>query len=134
MSNKIISITGDVTCVPNVIVKKNDTPPQNLMPGEIAIPFSHAKFLKELYAEPYQNFMLPYNFLQKRKGYSQFNLVLEPGLGTLQKEINELYDMIQNNNRTMTIPGLKVGCDHTWKQYQGFTENYEYCSKCDLKK
>lgn len=25
-------------------------------------------------------------------------------------------------------------CFHSWKQYQGFTENYDYCTKCDLKK
>lgn len=25
-------------------------------------------------------------------------------------------------------------CNHSWKSYQGFSENYEYCEKCDEKK
>jgi hypothetical protein len=25
-------------------------------------------------------------------------------------------------------------CSHTWKNYVGFTETYEYCTKCDMKR
>jgi hypothetical protein len=25
-------------------------------------------------------------------------------------------------------------CNHIWKKYQGFTESYEYCEKCDKKR
>lgn len=25
------------------------------------------------------------------------------------------------------------GCAHEWRKYSGFTENYEYCTKCDKK-
>lgn len=25
-------------------------------------------------------------------------------------------------------------CAHEWKQYYGFNEDYEYCTKCDVKK
>lgn len=27
-----------------------------------------------------------------------------------------------------------LGCDHEWKTYQGFTENYDFCVHCDVKK
>jgi hypothetical protein len=30
-------------------------------------------------------------------------------------------------------PDTTIACMHTWKQYQGFTESYKYCSKCDAK-
>lgn len=36
-----------------------------------------------------------------------------------------------------TIDEVYVGekqCFHDWKQYTGFTESYEYCTKCDKKK
>lgn len=26
------------------------------------------------------------------------------------------------------------GCQHEWKLYDGFTNRFEYCSKCDEKK
>ena len=26
------------------------------------------------------------------------------------------------------------GCPHAWKTYSGFTEQYEYCEKCDTKR
>ncbi len=39
---------------------------------------------------------------------------------------------ITTNNTPKVI--LKSNCNHNWKSYQGFTENYDYCSKCDLKK
>ena len=25
-------------------------------------------------------------------------------------------------------------CTHNWQQYQGFTDNYEYCTFCDKKR
>ncbi len=30
---------------------------------------------------------------------------------------------------------IRMGvCNHTWKTYQGFTDTYDFCEKCDLKK
>jgi hypothetical protein len=31
------------------------------------------------------------------------------------------------------IPGL-FQCEHVWKHYQGFTDSFHYCTKCDEKK
>jgi len=28
----------------------------------------------------------------------------------------------------------KPFCVHTWKKYEGFTERYEFCTKCDEKR
>lgn len=104
----------------------------------------------------YPNFLLPYNFLMKRKGYENIQLEIGSptnspfaGLKEMQENINKLYSQIQDNIKNMgvskmlipcTNPGmnaiikLNLDCDHDWKQYQGFTENYDYCSKCDIKK
>jgi len=27
-----------------------------------------------------------------------------------------------------------TGCEHTWKEYKGLMEHYEYCSVCDEKR
>lgn len=28
----------------------------------------------------------------------------------------------------------KVSCSHVWKHYEGFTQIYDFCEKCDVKK
>jgi hypothetical protein len=28
----------------------------------------------------------------------------------------------------------KKQCDHNWKLYEGFSESYDYCEKCGVKK
>ena len=29
---------------------------------------------------------------------------------------------------------LSLACEHAWKQYFGFNDSYDYCSKCDEKR
>lgn len=60
-----------------------------------------------------QSGVLDFNLLQKA-----FNRAANTGLFGEYSPVSESLD----------------NCDHSWKQYQGFTENYEYCIKCDLKK
>jgi len=36
--------------------------------------------------------------------------------------------------KTPVIGGLKATCNHQWKQYQGLTDSFEYCTVCDAKK
>ena len=31
-------------------------------------------------------------------------------------------------------PTPSEGCNHKWTVYQGFSESYEYCKTCDLKR
>lgn len=38
-------------------------------------------------------------------------------------EIDQPYDQIQKDN-----------CWHNWSKYVGFTEKYQYCTKCDKKR
>lgn len=33
-----------------------------------------------------------------------------------------------------TMPPDMAVCLHDWQHYHGFTERYDYCSKCDLKR
>lgn len=35
---------------------------------------------------------------------------------------------------TTILDELPNGCNHNWKMYHGFTEAYEYCTKCNEKK
>ena len=41
---------------------------------------------------------------------------------------------LQNEALAMNSPSVSKECMHVWKNYQGFTDNYDYCEKCDLKK
>lgn len=52
----------------------------------------------------------------------------------MQHEINKLCADMLINQELMAKPKLLVTCNHSWKYYQGFTENYEYCVLCDQKK
>ena len=36
-------------------------------------------------------------------------------------------------NESMPFPDKPEGCAHTWKTYNGFTETYKFCEKCDKK-
>lgn len=36
--------------------------------------------------------------------------------------------------RTATGTVRHEECKHKWKYYYGFTDSFEYCSKCDIKK
>jgi hypothetical protein len=33
-----------------------------------------------------------------------------------------------------TAKAIETHCTHSWKSYQGFTQQYDYCEKCDAKK
>ena len=30
--------------------------------------------------------------------------------------------------------GASIACEHEWRQYFGFNDSYDYCSKCDQKR
>lgn len=32
------------------------------------------------------------------------------------------------------LDNIKTACDHTWLPYEGLTQKYDYCEKCDVKK
>jgi hypothetical protein len=57
-------------------------------------------------------------------------------------ELNELqykhlHDAIKYGTGFMKISTpekITNGCDHKWKLYQGFSETYNYCEKCDEKR
>lgn len=62
-----------------------------------------------------------------------------------QEEIDKLCEEITNalhNNsefkKMIEESGLDqsstTGCWHEWKSYQGFTDNYDYCDKCGVKR
>jgi hypothetical protein len=73
--------------------------------------------------EEFPNFIIPNTgFLFKRKGLPKFD----------PSYIQESLDLITNIlEKTRTID---IICSHSWKQYQGFTETYDYCVKCDKKR
>ena len=55
------------------------------------------------------------------------------------KDINEVIDDLLGFNQDPQLPpGLSNGqdnfCLHDWKNYEGFTESYDYCDKCDKKR
>lgn len=42
--------------------------------------------------------------------------------------MNDSFSLFNFNN------GVNPQCNHDWKLYKGFLEDYEYCAICDLKK
>lgn len=59
-----------------------------------------------------------------------------------QDKMKELYTKIQKDIAIFGTGYTKIYvddpipniCSHSWKSYQGFSESYDYCEKCDLKK
>lgn len=54
---------------------------------------------------------------------------------TLQKR-RGLENIMTNlySGKYYPVPDISSKCNHSWKSYQGFSENYDYCEKCDIKK
>ena len=44
-----------------------------------------------------------------------------------------LYDFVKKDNNSTTQLMTEIKCSHDWKEYIGFTERYNYCTKCDSK-
>jgi hypothetical protein len=57
-------------------------------------------------------------------------------LDTENKKINYLVNYATSIVRSGNVePSEKLPCySHDWKKYVGFTEQYEYCTKCDEKR
>ena len=57
----------------------------------------------------------------------------------LQNAINEMYKNLIEASSPDDITyqyqpeHYEIKCSHDWKEYIGFTERYNYCSKCDVK-
>lgn len=66
------------------------------------------------------------------------------GLNSWLKKETEGYfpDTAVDLTRYMGYMGIDWGypesesktCSHSWKTYNGFTESFEFCDKCDIKK
>lgn len=47
----------------------------------------------------------------------------------------EAWDEYFNEVRKPVLDSRKKdSCEHEWEQYHGFQEDFEYCSKCDIKR
>lgn len=49
------------------------------------------------------------------------------------KHINDWNYVAKNPNSVKVQPGL-TKCEHMWRPYQSFTQVFDICSKCDVKK
>jgi len=54
-------------------------------------------------------------------------------------DFSSIYDVIENEDGTVSLilrgteePQI-VECIHEWKKYEGFTDVFDYCVKCDIK-
>lgn len=51
---------------------------------------------------------------------------------TVKKSLQiDMFDSLLN---PVPVSTQNKVCDHQWQQYNGFSENYEFCTKCDCKK
>jgi len=42
---------------------------------------------------------------------------------------------IKYHSGIVNLPeGIEVVCNHQWQSYTGFSESYEFCTCCDMKK
>ena len=53
-----------------------------------------------------------------------------PEFDKFLKEHEVVYDYVLNVYEYYKKPAV---CNHNWAEYIGFTERYDYCTKCDLK-
>lgn len=59
----------------------------------------------------------------------------EPFLPEGVKELEKILSLQKNNFKNKYEAALyESTCQHQWKKYEGFTEIYDYCEKCDLKR
>lgn len=79
--------------------------------------------------------------VDKEKGIINFSsvpildhpLVYLNTTGKIEKRIG--CENLIKSLKEVQYPNSKLNtCNHSWKSYQGFSENYDYCEKCDEKK
>lgn len=112
---KIIDITD-----PNESVVDHEHP---------MFPFLHNKYFHPEHGNGYVRYVWGENKLcieWENKCVNYFNVYTNPFYIRTPKEL-EVY-LIASNSVT------SVRCNHKWKKYQGFTDSYEYCEHCDVKK
>jgi hypothetical protein len=85
---------------------------------------------------------------EESKNIVYSNSVLSSAVFTNLKDVLDSYDVAHgeiliadpNGTRWVTVKEIinpsdtDRGCDHAWKLYEGFSNRYEYCEKCDVKK
>lgn len=50
-------------------------------------------------------------------------------------QTNDFAELVSGKNQNFPdFSKVRLSCDHEWKDYKGFTENYSYCKKCDEKR
>ncbi len=62
------------------------------------------------------------------------NLLTQDEIDKLVDEINEALGKNPGIKKMIEESGLETDCWHDWKSYKGFTESYDYCTKCPAKR
>lgn len=66
------------------------------------------------------------------------NLLTQEEIDKLVEEINENLGKNSGFKKMIEESGLDLsettGCWHDWKNYKGFTDNFDYCVKCGVKR
>lgn len=85
----------------------------------------------------------PYYIIDIAQGSQMDNIALQFGLqrnGDQETDVEFRKRILDYYNyrgfptfRTLCPEDLPT-CDHSWKHYEGFSSNYDYCEKCDQKK
>lgn len=76
--------------------------------------------------------------------YKVMELVPKNNLGDsfydLERQLSGNDDLIKLSysktfvETTFELESEAIGCYHDWKEYRGFNNDYEYCTKCDIKR
>ncbi len=67
------------------------------------------------------------------------NFLTQEEIDALCKEISDALDKNGEFKKMIDESGLDLdthdtNCWHEWKSYQGFSEQYDYCNKCGVKR
>lgn len=54
-------------------------------------------------------------------------------IGSMSVELFELCSILLENYSKIETDQIDT-CEHNWQKYQGFTETYDFCLKCDKKR
>lgn len=63
------------------------------------------------------------------------DVLTQEEIDVLIEEIQKAFESNEGIKKMIDESGLEseTGCWHEWKNYKGFTDDYDYCTRCGVK-
>ena len=90
------------------------------------MPYNHTQFM----ANRTKATFTPSSIVPQRKGF----IPLVPPSSLTYTPPPGIFDPMLKLPKDFKVEYTPKGCQHEWSTYQGFTDTFEYCTKCDEKR